>query len=669
MDGSDVSAARPDATAQTTGASGSDMNGSPSSSARPKIPPPRRINADIIRDQKPGPDPSRPKILPPRRYAGAPSGPQQAVATQTLEVPTAPVSPNQTESPASPEQLQGVPKVDSSVDSAPVSSTRSQPAAAIPVSEPPRLIVPVAPVESPSTADQAVPAQVTEPSAAIPAAARVLTPVEEPPRESIPIEVITKTGPDADALPVQSPAADVHTEPPPASQAAEPAAMPEAVNQALKTLSASPAIGPAPTPALPSASTSEPQATPIPDAAPEPSNGEQKTEQPVDATPSDDSLAKVPASKVDVKTPAAPEPDVKKTTQSQADDEEVERTGCASCGGFHSSLDAGAFHASLGCANGQCIPGRPPCDDLDKNHDTFLGAFLANMYAELCCPDPCYQPTWEPGANASFFADYARPRTVTRFRYDNLENMVRPDRNQFWIQGVSNATKTNKGRVRNPAMRLQEIYLYQEAAGAMGSFFVEVPYRQINPNFMPTQAGFSDINFGVKSMFYDRELLQMSFQFRTFTPSGNATSNLGTGHFSLDPSIMASLKLAPDTFLQSQVGNWIPLGGNSKLQGGVLYWFTSLNQVVWRPAPNSPLIATLEMDGWSFEDGGYTTALKKNDKPVIRPDGGGVSYFNIGPGLRQSICNKLDFGGVLTFATNSAHWAQPWFRFEVRFLF
>ena len=46
-----------------------------------------------------------------------------------------------------------------------------------------------------------------------------------------------------------------------------------------------------------------------------------------------------------------------------------------------------------------------------------------------------------------------------------------------------------------------------------------------------------------------------------------------------------------------------------------------------------------------------------------------MSYFNIGPGLRQSICNKVDFGGAITFATNSVHWAQPWFRFEVRFLF
>jgi len=73
------------------------------------------------------------------------------------------------------------------------------------------------------------------------------------------------------------------------------------------------------------------------------------------------------------------------------------------------------------------------------------------------------------------------------------------------------------------------------------------------------------------------------------------------------------------------------------------------------------------MDGWSFENGGYT-AITRNGTDLIEK-GGGVSYFNIGPGLRQSICNQIDFGGAITFATNTAHWAQPWFRFEIRVLF
>jgi hypothetical protein len=147
----------------------------------------------------------------------------------------------------------------------------------------------------------------------------------------------------------------------------------------------------------------------------------------------------------------------------------------------------------------------------------------------------------------------------------------------------------------------------------------------------------------------------------------------------VDPSILTTLKLSPTTYFQGQFGNWVPVGGpggNSKIAGGVFYWFMSLNQVLWYTTPDSPLIATLEMDGWSFENGGYTKFIPAGQTKAqgpgtgLVPDGGGVSYFNIGPGLRQSVCNRLDFGGAITWATNSAaHWAQPWFRFEVRFLF
>ena len=350
-------------------------------------------------------------------------------------------------------------------------------------------------------------------------------------------------------------------------------------------------------------------------------------------------------------------------------DDEISQAGCSTCGGYHRMRDGSQLHDAIGCSGGNCIPGRQACNPPMNQCNTVAGAFLQNLYQCLCCPDPCYQPQWVPAANASFFADYARPRTVTRLRYDNLESMTRPDRNQFWISGVSTMGKTGKRPITNPQARLQQFYIYQEAAGEKGSFFIEYPYRQINQNYAPTQAGFSDLNFGIKSLMFDCELLQITFQFRTFTPTGNSMLNLGTGHFALDPSILATLKLTETTYFQGQFGNWIPLAGNQSLAGGVFYSLMSLNQVLCYPTPDSPLIATLEMDTWSFENGGDTASVSKSGSSNIVEKGGGVSYFNIGPGLRQSVCNKLDFGGAITWATSTAHWAQPWFRFEARFLF
>ena len=369
------------------------------------------------------------------------------------------------------------------------------------------------------------------------------------------------------------------------------------------------------------------------------------------------------------------------TPVERTNDASVEPAGCTTCGGYHTANEGPVIPG--GCPDGQCVPGRQACDALVYPCDTVLGGFFSNLYQSLCCPDPCYQPRWEPAANASLFAEYARPRTITRFRYDNLENLLRPDRNQYFVKQSPLGNSKNKYFRSPPSARLQEVYYYQEIAAAKGSFFFETPYRQVNALYSPSQAGFGDIRFGTKSLIYDVEMLQVTFQFKTYTPSGNAMNGLGTGHFSLEPSLLAALKLTPSTYFQAQLGEWIPLGAvnaqnnasgsTPNVAGGIFFWYLSLNQVLAHLTPSSPLIGTFEMDGWSFQDGGYTNPYKlpieNRTTSTVIPSGGGVSYFNAGPGLRLSICNKVDLGSAITWSSTTAHWAQPWFRFEVRFLF
>jgi hypothetical protein len=443
------------------------------------------------------------------------------------------------------------------------------------------------------------------------------------------------------------------------AESAQPAAKPEEISPPDAQVAPQPVM---PEPAAPAEASPTAAPADTPAAAPAPA--------PVAPVPTEDSSASKPPSAALVEAFGhAEQPDQPATDfmamQSKGDNQ-VAQAGCATCGGFHTASDGPIFHEALGCADGSCIPGRKPCYPPPGEYSTVFGQFCQNLYQCLCCPDPCYQPQWVPAANASFFADYARPRTVTRLRYDNLESMTQPDRNQFFTQGAV-PTRSNKHLITNLRARIQQFMVYQEAAGARGSFFIEYPYRQINQSYAPTQAGMGDLNFGIKSLLFDCEMLQVSFQFRTYTPTGNGMDNLGTGHFSLDPSILTSLKLSPSTYFQGQFGNWIPLAGNASLAGGVFYCLMSVNQVLWYATPDSPLIATLEMDTWSFQNGGYTEAIKKGMSPVTIPQQG--SYFNIGPGLRQSICNRVDVGGALTWATSTQHWAQPWFRFEARFLF
>ena len=108
------------------------------------------------------------------------------------------------------------------------------------------------------------------------------------------------------------------------------------------------------------------------------------------------------------------------------------------------------------------------------------------------------------------------------------------------------------------AVNYDDLSLYTEVGASLISFFVELPYRSLSPELLDHAAGLSDMNLGTKSLLLDCELIQLAFQFKTYIPSGSAGNGLGTGHTSLEPSLLATVKLAPCTYLQTQLAEWIP---------------------------------------------------------------------------------------------------------------
>lgn len=342
---------------------------------------------------------------------------------------------------------------------------------------------------------------------------------------------------------------------------------------------------------------------------------------------------------------------------------------CTSCGKFHASGSAGAFGSS--CGPGGCIPGRTkPC--YHAEHSTFIGRFASNLYHCLCCPDPCYEPTWVPEANASFFVDPARPRTQKRLRWDHAYSFWFPDRSEyFWARSFRGpgpqprvpVTKNGKPVYGERILNYDQLYVYIEAALPRFSVFTEIPYRSTSPYLTAHHAGFADMNIGTKSLLLDCDLLQLAFQFKTYLPIGSVSEGLGNGHVSLEPSLIMALHLAPHTYLQGQIAEWIPLGGDPDYAGAILNYHLSMNHLLWQVLPDVPLIGTLEFNGWSFQDGAYTA-------PFLGPkSSSGDSYLSLGPGLRMSVCNFIDFGVGTAFALDSPNWGDPLIRSEVRIFY
>lgn len=336
---------------------------------------------------------------------------------------------------------------------------------------------------------------------------------------------------------------------------------------------------------------------------------------------------------------------------------EVLQAGCTTCG---SGLVGSAYGNYMpgGCADGSCeagcFPGNQPCAPCVGK--SAVGRMFCALHDCLCCPDPCYEPRWVAGANSALFVDYARPATLTRLRWDAGYHMQFPDRAEyFWAQ------IGGKGPPR-PETNVNYHYLsiYQEAGTEKFSAFVEMPYWQYNPEQNLGANGFGNLVVGTKAMFLDCELIQMTFQFSTYIPTGSPGKGVSNGHVSLEPSLLAAVKLYPDTFFQMQLSQWIPLGGSPGFQGGIFHYHGSLNHVIARPVQDTEIIGMIEANGWTFQSGSYTD-------PLLGPQSANnYTYFTLGPSIRLSICDKVDIGFGAQFAVTDAHFADQLYRTELR---
>jgi hypothetical protein len=394
-------------------------------------------------------------------------------------------------------------------------------------------------------------------------------------------------------------------------------------------------------------------------------------------------------------------------TEAPKTDSGVIQAGCSTCqgglfGGTGGCIGCGTSGGcGPGCGGPGCIPGR-----LDGCcgccGDTCVGRALCGIYECVCCPDPCYDPRWCALADAAFYSDGPRPVTQMRIRWDNHYDIPFADRGEYWwaresakqavpTGGCFPGASTGKGPNCVPSnIDVEDLSLYTEAAMGRFSAFVEIPYREVGVQQSDVLAanvagmtccnasGFTDMNVGTKSLLLDCELLQITFQFKTFIPIGNFTKGLGNAHVSLEPALLYAMKLTPDMYLQGETAYWIPIAGDSLYQGNLFHTHLSLNKVIWRILPNVQLIGTAEVSEYSFIGGNYTAtniflpanaAGNTTGKAAPLAISATGSMCSIGPGVRLNICDRIDFGIGSQFSITGTDWAKEEFRAEFRWRF
>ena len=288
------------------------------------------------------------------------------------------------------------------------------------------------------------------------------------------------------------------------------------------------------------------------------------------------------------------------------------------------------------------------------------------LHDTLFAPDPAYEPHWEPITAAAFFTDAPRPVTQTRVRWDYGNRLSFPDRGEFfWARadGRGKGPAPYPGLGGTPNLDYHELYLDQEIAFGPVSLTVAVPYRSISSSpFAASGSGFGDLQVTAKGLLIDSELFLLAAQFRTSIPTGNFNKGLGTGHVSLEPSVIAGLRVTTTTYAVAQVSEWIPVGGDRDYAGAMLRYSASVNQVLWRTVRDVQLIGSWEVTGFAFQDGLYTDPVTGLPRSL-----NGQAAVATGPGLRLYVGDKLDLGTGWTHGISGKAWMSDQVRMELRY--
>ncbi len=335
----------------------------------------------------------------------------------------------------------------------------------------------------------------------------------------------------------------------------------------------------------------------------------------------------------------------------------VDGNVCASCGG---GMGAGGCST---CGDAPCRAGGKRCEPYPAH--TAAGRVIGLIYSSVCCTDPCYQPRWEPLADASFFADAVRPKSSTRFRWDYGSHYSYPDRGEYLFardDGKGRGPKVFGALKGIPFVDYHDLMLITEVGMGAAGVQIAVPYRSVNSTpYGADGAGFSDLTITAKTMLLDSELALFGFQMKTYIPVGQTGKGLGTGHVSLEPGLNFGLRCSPETYAQASVVEWIPLGGDKDYQGAHLRWAVSLNHILWRPIRDVQLIGTLESTGISFQDGLFTD-------PALGPTHlAKRTAAAIGPGFRMFFCDTFDFGLGWQHGITGKYLMRDQVRFEARY--
>jgi hypothetical protein len=267
------------------------------------------------------------------------------------------------------------------------------------------------------------------------------------------------------------------------------------------------------------------------------------------------------------------------------------------------------------------------------------------------------------GINDTFvsFIDSAVPRNVIGLRFDGEYNNRQPMRATYLFP---RGAQPNAVGFPLPERRVhtQEFTSYAEyGIVPWFSLFIEAPYRWINPDINANESGAGNMRYGMRICTWSDEGFIATILLRLYQHSAEV-GRLGTGHWSIEPGLLAAYRINENWHLEGEFRYWIPLtaddfAGNIFRYGlGVSYGQRKENGVWYMPV--------VEAIGWTVMSG-KTMIAESVDNFVIR-EARNATIVNAYLGVRVGYARNVDLYVGYGRSFTGDYWARDTVRVEVR---
>lgn len=283
-----------------------------------------------------------------------------------------------------------------------------------------------------------------------------------------------------------------------------------------------------------------------------------------------------------------------------------------------------------------------------------------------------------------------------RLRFDAGFGIETPDRAEFFyakcgcyrLAGIDPEAPGPVGVLppgANPAttkliennLGYQEFQVYTEFAPHQRfSLFADVPVRSLSPSIIPDATGLGDIHAGVKLGLIASDTRALTFQFRSYFPTGDSEKGLGTAHASAEFTLLYHDLVAQRVSIGAELGTWHPINGSSAVpvaadghfSGNVVRWGVGAG-VNLGTRPDFGFAPVVELVGWRVLSGYESVTPDGTPAHLSIPSAEGTTIVNLKLGGRFTFNGRHSVYAGYGFPLTESDWYNDIFRLEYRFAF